>query len=355
MKKNGNQMALGQTSKLNPKKLSNHFNAFKKLKVLIVGDVGIDRYTHGVVERISPEAPVPVVRVTEERLKLGLAANVAENISLFGAEVELVGLIGEDRWSVDFLKLLKDRKLSSQGLVKDSSRQTIVKERVVSDRQQLLRVDYETTGEISQKIEKSIFKKIENGLKTADIFIIQDYAKGMLTAPLMEKMLNAAKSKGVIVAVDPNAKSPAELYRTCSFLTPNLKEAESLSGVKITDEYSLTIAGKKLLEKTLAAHVVITRGKDGMALFEKGSREIKLIPTYAREVYDVSGAGDTVIGLMSLAIASGMNMSEAAILGNLGAGVVVGKRGTATVNAEELLEALEMTSRFGKVTIISEK
>jgi rfaE bifunctional protein kinase chain/domain len=334
------------------KELNQRLEKFKRLRVLIVGDVGIDRYTHGVVERISPEAPVPIVRVVDEKLKLGLASNVAENIATFGAQVDLVGLIGVDRFSQDFYKLLRTKGISSAGLVEDEMRKTIVKERVVSERQQLLRIDYETTGTISAAVEKAIFKKVEKYLKEADIIIIQDYAKGMLTPPLMEKMMEAARKHKVVIAVDPNAKSVAELYRGCTFLTPNLKEAEALTGVKITDDLSLQTAGRKLLEKTNASQVVITRGKDGMAIFEKGSREIKLIPTYAREVYDVSGAGDTVIGLMSLAVSSGMKIEDAAVLGNLGAGVVVGKRGTATVNGDELREALAITQKYGRVTVL---
>ena len=334
------------------RQLNQTLEKFKKLRVLIVGDVGIDRYTHGVVERISPEAPVPIVRVIEEKLKLGLAANVAENIATFGATVDMVGLIGKDRFSEDFYKLLRSKGISSACLIEDESRKTIVKERVVSERQQLLRIDYEITGAISVDIEKAILKKVEKHAKTADILIIQDYAKGMLTPILMEKMMEVAREHKLIVAVDPNSKSHAELYRGCTFLTPNLREAEMLTGVKITDDHSLQAAGRKLLEKTLAHQVVITRGKDGMAIFEKGSRQIKIIPTYAREVYDVSGAGDTVIALMTLAVSAGLKIEDAAILGNLGAGVVVGKRGTATVTGDELREALVITQKYGRVTVV---
>ena len=334
------------------KNLNASLEKFRRLRILIIGDVGIDRYTHGVVERISPEAPVPIVRVTEETLKLGLAANVAENIATFGAEVDLVGLIGDDRFSGDFLKLLKSKGVATTGLIEDSSRRTIVKERVVSDRQQLLRIDHEITGTISPEIERAIIRKVERLAGTADCMIIQDYAKGMLTPTLMERLIEIARVEELPVAVDPNSKSVAELYRGCTFLTPNLREAEALTGMKITDDLSLQTAGRRLLERTLSTQVVVTRGKDGMAIFEKGSRDIKLIPTYAREVYDVSGAGDTVIALMALATAAGMKIEDAAILGNLGAGVVVGKRGTATVDGDELREALAITQRYGRITVL---
>lgn len=329
------------------KRLEQLLSEMSKKRVLVIGDVGIDRYTTGAVERISPEAPVPVVLVTNELHKMGLAANVTDNIHALGAQSDLVGVIGKDRFAEDFKWLLKEIRTNPRGLVVDAARRTIVKERVVSDRQQIVRVDYETLGPVSAKIEKEIYARVKSLIRTCDIVILQDYAKGMLSPELVRDLFKLARSHKKSVAVDPNAKSPLSLYEGATFLTPNTKEASSLAGFEIRDDASLSRAGQKILNGTSAAHVVITRGKDGMAIFTKGSREIRHIPTFAREVYDVSGAGDTVISIMSLAHAAGASIEEAAILGNLGAGVVVGKRGTATVTQEEIRGSMKLASLAG--------
>lgn len=317
-------------------------------RVLVIGDVGVDRYTVGTVERISPEAPVPIVLVQSEMLKLGLAANVADNIQTLGGEAWLVGMIGADDSARDFRELLRNAGIQSNHLVVDRSRRTVVKTRVVSDRQQLLRIDFESLHALDEGVEAQLLKKVAQLLPRADAVIIEDYAKGMLSSHFMQQVFKKARAAGKVVAVDPNTKTPLSHYVGASLLTPNTKEAESLSGVKIRDDASLLQAGSRILKKTRASHVVITRGKDGMAIFSAKSSRVKLIPTYAREVYDVSGAGDTVIAVLALALASGAELEEATILGNLAAGVEVGKRGTATVTPEEVLVALEF---FGTVTV----
>ena len=320
----------------NSDRLGTILKKFKGKKILVIGDVGIDRYTIGAVERISPEAPVPIVRVEEEKFKLGLAANVADNIHGLGGVAFLTGIIGKDRAAGDFKKLLKFAKINSAHLIADASRRTVLKERIVSDRQQLLRVDYENRHTMSTAVEKKVIARIRALVPRCDAVILQDYAKGMLTTKLVDAVFSSAKKAGKIVAVDPNPKTAVGLYRGASVLTPNTKEAEKLSGVQILDSKSLLLAGRKILEATKAQNVVITRGRDGMAIFTAGSRGVQMIPTYAREVYDVSGAGDTVVTVMTLALASGSTIEEAAVLGNLAAGVVVGKRGTATVSQDEL-------------------
>jgi rfaE bifunctional protein kinase chain/domain len=310
-------------------------------KILVIGDVGVDRYTIGNVERISPEAPVPIVCVQEEKLKLGLAANVADNIHALGAVPYLVGVVGEDRGAEDFKNLLRTSSITSEFIVPDSSRRTVLKERVVSERQQLVRIDYESPHSISSKIERQVLKVVKELLPQVQGVILEDYSKGLLSKELARAIFQLAKKAKIPVAVDPNIKTPVACYRGATILTPNTKEAEALSGVPIRDLKSLKLAGQELLTKTSAAHVVITRGKEGMAIFSKGKRQIRLIPTYAREVYDVSGAGDTVISVLMLALVSGASIEEAAVLGNLAAGVEVGKRGTATVSTEEIRLALE--------------
>ena len=322
--------------------------AMRKKRVLVVGDVGIDRYTIGSVERISPEAPVPIVRVESEQLKLGLAANVADNIQAVGGVSLIVGVIGKDDGAKQLKALFKAGKISAAHLVVDSSRRTVLKERVVSDRQQLLRIDYESQHAITASVEAQILHQLDLALSTVGAVIVEDYAKGLLSQSLLERIFKKARAKKVFVAVDPNVKTPVGFYRGAALLTPNTKEAEALVGYKIHDQESLLRAGAGILSKTGACNVVITRGREGMAIFTLGSRKVTLIPTYAREVFDVSGAGDTVIAVMTLALSAGASVEESAILANLAAGVEVGKRGTATVSPEEILLALEF---FGSVAV----
>ncbi len=317
-------------------------------RILVIGDVGIDRYTIGDVERISPEAPVPVVWVQEEKHKLGLAANVADNVKTLGGIPFLVGLVGRDRGAQDFRALLRSASIVSNHLVVDATRRTVLKERVVSDRQQLLRIDYESKHELGAVSERALLTKIRALVRRVDGVILEDYGKGMVTRALAREVFSICRKAGRFVAVDPNPRTPLDFYRGATVLTPNTKEAEKLSGIAIRDDASLISAGRAILEVTRAKYVVITRGKEGMAIFQAGSPVITLIPTYAREVYDVSGAGDTVISVLSMALASGASIQNSAILGNLAAGVEVGKRGTATVTPDEVRGALDF---FGSVSV----
>jgi rfaE bifunctional protein kinase chain/domain len=324
-----------------PNRLNEILHLSQSKKVLVIGDIGIDRYTIGSVERISPEAPVPIVLVQEEKLKLGLAANVADNIQALGGIPLLVGVVGKDRGGDDFRELLNSVGVESTHLVVDPSRRTVLKERVVSERQQMVRIDYESSHSIDPGVEKKLFKKFKEVLPEVDGVIVEDYAKGMLTRDLMKSLFKLAKEAHKPVAVDPNLKTSVNFYRGATVLTPNTKEAEHLSGILIRDEESLGKAGFQILKASGAKYVVITRGKDGMAIFTHGSSTIRLIPTYAREVYDVSGAGDTVISVMLLSLVSQATIEEACVLGNLAAGVEVAKQGTATVTPDEIRLALE--------------
>ena len=326
----------------NKARLLSLLSQFQKKKILVIGDVGVDRYTLGVVERISPEAPVPIVLVQEEKLKLGLAANVADNLSVLRGSPLLLGVVGKDRGAEDLKRLLKKSKVSPLHLVTDPSRRTILKERIVSDRQQLVRVDYESTHCITPAIEAQMMKQFKKLLPQVDGVVVEDYAKGGMTASLIHSVVKLAHQHQKWIAVDPNLKTPVNSYHGVSLLTPNTREAEFLSGIKIEDPESLLAAGVSILQETAARYVVITRGKDGMAIFERGNPSIKLIPTFAQEVYDVSGAGDTVISVLALAQAAGAQIDEACILANLAAGVEVGKRGTATVSPEEIEVALSL-------------
>jgi len=321
-------------------------NEFSKCKILVFGDVGVDKYTIGKVSRISPEAPIPIVEVTDTQLKLGLAANVADNIGTLGGKAFLVGILGKDSAANDFLNLLKTRKISNRYLVHDSSRKTIVKERVVAEIQQVVRIDHETSQKIDVPYLKIIWSQIEKTLKTANAIIIEDYAKGLVDMKLTQQVLEHAKRLNIPVFVDPNRHSSASLYYGSTVVTPNLQEAEVLSKTSITNAASLQRAGYRLLEEMNATHVVITRGREGMAVFSKLKSEPWYIPAFAREVFDVSGAGDTAIATLALAYISGADIIEAALLANYAAGVVVGKRGTATVTQDELKEYIDFVGRY---------
>jgi rfaE bifunctional protein kinase chain/domain len=317
-------------------------SGYKKKQIAVLGDVGIDRYTRGSAERISPEAPVPIVLVQNESLKLGLAANVADNIIALGGSAELAGVIGKDHDANDFLKLLRSKKLSDQALVVDATRRTILKERIVAEGQQMLRVDYESTHPLTLAIQKKIQASVIKSIEKSDALIIEDYAKGLLSEAMIQAAIKAAKKRKIPILVDPHFKTPISWYAGATLLTPNKKEAELLANEKITDAKSLIRVGHQIIQKTKSESLIITLGKDGMAIFRNGKSEPVLIPTSAREVYDVSGAGDTVISVLALSLAAGAKLEEAALISNLAAGVEVSKRGTATVSIQEIVDAYLM-------------
>ncbi|RZA08004.1 MAG: D-glycero-beta-D-manno-heptose-7-phosphate kinase [Proteobacteria bacterium] len=311
-------------------------------RVLIVGDVGVDRYTIGTASRLSPEAPVPVVAVSSQTDKLGMAANVADNIRAFGAQPFLATLVGDDRVCDELFQLLRDNGISSEHVYRHPSRRTSLKERVIAQTQQVVRIDHEITLPLSREAEDFYIEKITPVIGAFDAVIIEDYGKGLLTDRVARAVIDAAKAAGTFVTVDPTTavRSPA-VYRGVSLFKPNAHEAERLSGIEIVDEESLKRAGAALLQAVEAPIVVITQGKAGMTLFTRGDEPVN-IPTFARAVYDVSGAGDTVISMLTLAMVSGASLVEAALLANFAAGVEVGKQGTATVSLEELDQYMEM-------------
>lgn len=315
--------------------------SFVGKRILVVGDVGVDRYTVGTVDRISPEAPVPIVAVEREEHKLGLAANVGDNIRALKAEAELIGVVGEDRAAQDFRTLLKKAGIGGARLVADPARRTVLKERIVTDRQQLLRIDYETAEAISPQTERKIIDQLSKAVEKVDGVIVEDYAKGVFNERVCQAVIRAARRAKKLVTVDPNSKTDVSFYRGADLIKPNRQEAERLSGIKIKDDATALASAREILGRTKARWVVITLGRDGIVILERRAKGLVRIPTFVREVYDVSGAGDTVIAVLTLALTSGANVDEAAILANLAAGVEVGKRGTATVTAEEITQALE--------------
>jgi len=305
-------------------------------KILIVGDVGVDRYTVGQATRLSPEAPVPVVAVTSQSDKLGMAANVADNIKAFGATPYLASLVGEDRVCAELFELLDANQVPKDHVYRHASRRTSLKERVVAQSQQVVRIDHEITAPLSGEAEDFFLAKVVPLVAQYDAIILEDYAKGLLTDRVARGIIEAARKDSKFITVDPTTvvRSP-DVYKGVSLFKPNQNEAEKLSGIEIRDEASLHAAGAKLLKLVEAPIVVITQGKAGMTLFTHSDKPVH-IPTFARAVFDVSGAGDTVIAMLTLALSCGSTLVEGALLANFAAGVEVGKPGTATVSIVEL-------------------
>lgn len=313
-------------------------------KILILGDIGVDRYTIGTASRLSPEAPVPVVHVSSQTDKLGMAANVADNIRAFGASPMLASLIGKDRLSEDLFELLKSSAIDSSHVRGHSSRRTSLKERVIAQPQQVVRIDHEYPEPLSKEAEKFYLEAAVPLVGQSDAIILEDYAKGLLTDGVLRAVIAEAKSKKKFITVDPTTNvRRASDYRGVSLFKPNRNEASLLSGIDISDEASLRRAGEFFLKEVEAPMVVITQGSAGMTLFTATEEPVN-IPTFARAVYDVSGAGDTVISMLTLAIICGATLSESAILANFAAGVEVAKQGTATVSLEEVEQQM---IRFG--------
>lgn len=305
--------------------------------IVVVGDVGIDKYTFGEVKRISPEAPVPVLEVTKEWLKLGLAANISHNLNTLGVKSTLCGVVGDDMNANLFDNLLEDEKLNTWGIVRTKSRPTIFKERVTTNTQQICRIDYESSDYIDAETEQKILLRVDEFVKNHKALIIEDYAKGTLTKSLISSLISKFKSNGRLVAVDPGRSTPPLYYKGASLLKPNLSEARIMVESLGYNEKKLETMAKILVEKLDLQMLVITLGAEGMALLDvKTQPELKIIPTVANEVFDVSGAGDTAISVLTSALLAGATLEEAAWIGNCASGVVVGKKGTATVNLEEL-------------------
>ncbi len=311
---------------------------FKEIEVLVVGDIILDEFIWGKVDRISPEAPVPVVMVKRETQLLGGAANVVNNIRSLGGRVSLSGLVGGDERGKKILNLLEEKGVETGGVLIDPRRPTTVKTRIVAHSQQVVRFDRENQNFLSQGLTDSLVSSVRDAIPRADAVVIADYGKGVVTEELVQAVTQISKQQGKVVLLDPKT-SRFHLYRDVTVVTPNSQEASLASGVEIVDERSLKEAGDKLLDRFNCEVVLITRGENGMALFERGKEAI-FVPTTAREVFDVTGAGDTVIGVMALVLAAGASFGEAAVIANYAAGIVVGKVGTATVAPEDLRNAM---------------
>ncbi len=323
---------------ISPERFNEITSKFQNLEpIVVVGDVGIDKYTFGEVRRISPEAPVPILEVTKEWLKLGLAANISHNLNTLGVKSTLCGVVGDDNNANLFDNLLEDEKLNTWGIVRTKSRPTIFKERVTTNTQQICRIDYESSDLIDQDTEEKILLRVDKFIETHRALIIEDYAKGTLTKDLISSLISKFKSVGKLVAVDPGRSTPPLFYKGANLLKPNLSEAKIMVESLGYKEKKLETIANILVDKLQLDMLVITLGADGMALLDvKKQPELKIIPTVANEVFDVSGAGDTAISVLTSSLIAGATLEEAAWIGNCASGVVVGKKGTATVNLVEL-------------------
>jgi D-beta-D-heptose 7-phosphate kinase/D-beta-D-heptose 1-phosphate adenosyltransferase len=307
------------------------------LLVLVVGDVMLDRFIVGQVTRISPEAPVPVVRFESEHARLGGAANVARNLADLGAHVSLIGVVGADQAAARLRELLAASGISADGLVEDGGRPTVEKVRIVTDRkQQVARIDYEHDSDVQEDVERRVVERIGALGRDAKVLLVSDYLKGAVTRGAMAALVGM-KSAGVPLIVDPKIPH-LDCYAGATLVTPNHHEAETATNRRIRTDDEAKAAGVDFRARARCDAALITRGEHGMWL---SSREAEGgIPAVAREVSDVTGAGDTVVATLSLALAAGATIAEAAILANHAAGVVVGKFGPATVSREELLASV---------------
>jgi rfaE bifunctional protein kinase chain/domain len=317
---------------LQPERLEEILRRFRGCPFLVVGDVMLDRYVYGEVERISPEAPVPVVKVGVEEERLGGAANVANNLAALGADVQVCGVIGDDSDGESVVAGLRARGIGSNLLLRHPGRPTTRKIRIIAHQQQVVRIDHEEDTPLDGETEDALLRFIHQSLPAVKGVILSDYGKGVVTERIIRGVVEAGKDAQVFV--DPKVKR-FSLYQGVTLVTPNTAEAGHAAGEKIVDEASLLRVGRRLLELLPGTAVLLTRGAQGMSLFEADG-SVSHVGTTARRVYDVTGAGDTVISTFALASCSGASHREAAVLANGAAGMVVGEAGAATVDADGL-------------------
>ncbi|UII28808.1 bifunctional ADP-heptose synthase [Fulvivirga maritima] len=313
------------------------FESFNKLKVLIIGDVMVDAYIWGVVERISPEAPVPVVRTTKRDFRLGGAANVALNVQSLGATPLLCAVVGDDDSGKRFIGRLEEKVISAEGIVVSSSRPTTVKTRVMSAHQHVVRVDEETDALLNKKEEAAVAQKIEELMQQADVVIFEDYDKGVLSKGLISKTVELARAKGIPTVVDPKKRNFLH-YKKVTFFKPNLKELKE--GLKVDfekhDQKAIEKSVEQLTQKLESEGSLITLSERGVFISYKGEKH--LVPAHMREISDVSGAGDTVISIAAMCVALGLPPFLIAALSNLGGGLVCEHIGVVPINKTSLLK-----------------
>jgi rfaE bifunctional protein kinase chain/domain len=313
-------------------------NNFTGKKIAVIGDMMLDCYFWGDVKRISPEAPVPVVEVGDEFYRFGGAANVALNVLKLGGIPFPIGVIGNDNDGKIFTSLIKENQIHSDGIFIDDTRPTTSKTRVIAHNQHVVRIDKESKDYLNEEMRKKIFSYLESHSKKIDGIILQDYNKGVLTPELIDKIIHLANKNDILITVDPKFNN-FFAYKNVTVFKPNRKEAEDVLGMKIRTPADISSAGKLILEKVKAHNVLLTLGEEGIAIFEKDNAE-KRMPTKAIKVADVSGAGDTVISTLTMALTANANILEACYLANFAAGIVCGEVGIVPIEADRLFNTI---------------
>lgn len=326
--------------KVSPQKLQKIFNNSNNSKIAVVGDVMLDKYVYGEVSRISPEAPVQVVDTRSTDYKLGGASNVANNVKTLGAEPVLIGVIGDDLDGDIFLETMKKQKLTTKGIFRDTERPTTSKTRIIAHSQHILRIDSEVKKTIIGKLANDIVKFFNQHLDSFEAVILQDYNKGVLSKPVIEKIITSSRRAGKPVFVDPKFDNFFE-YKNVTVFKPNRKEIQDVMGIRIDGDDSAFDIGRKLIEMINCEWLILTRGEKGMMLFDRNKRKIIVhnIPTKAIRVADVSGAGDTVISTLAVAISGGAKIEEAIVIANHAAGLVCEEVGIVPIYKNVLLDS----------------
>ncbi len=320
--------------KLQQQRLEQLFQSLNKKRIAILGDIMLDKYLWGNVSRISPEAPVPIVEVDKETCKLGGAANVANNIKSLGGEPVLVGVVGNDSGGDEMRKILEEQQCTTTGIITDNERTTTIKTRIIAHHQHIVRIDNEHKHNISSIIERKVLDFLEKNISSLDGIIIEDYNKGFVVKTLIQEVINIARKNKKIITIDPKFNNFFE-YKNVTVFKPNTKEVEGALGTKLTTDESILSAGKMLLEKLNAENILLTRSEKGMTLFEKNGT-VTHIPTQARDIADVSGAGDTVIATLTMFLASGAKVQEASFIANYAGGIVCQEVGVVPIEKEKL-------------------
>lgn len=325
--------------KIPPHRLDELKNNFSGKKIAVIGDMMLDCYFWGEVKRISPEAPVPIVEIGDEFYRLGGAANVALNILTLGGIPFPIGVIGEDNDGKIFMSLIEQHKLQADGIIIDKSRPTTAKTRVIAHSQHVVRIDKESKDYINEELHKKIFSYVESHIKKIDGIILEDYNKGVLTPELIERVIDLANKNDMLITVDPKFNN-FFAYKHVTVFKPNRKEAEEVLGIKIKTSSDVSAAGKIISERLSVKNVLLTLGEEGIAVFSENQPE-KRMPTKAIKVADVSGAGDTVISTLTMALAANANILEASYLANFAAGIVCGEVGIVPIEKDNLFSVVK--------------
>ena len=308
-------------------------------RILVIGDVMLDEFVFGAVQRISPEAPVPIVEITGRRFAAGGAANVAANVSALGASAALAGVSGDDEAAASFHRVIGSLKLDPTAVLRDSSRPTSCKTRIVAGGQQIVRIDHESRAPLSEAVEASLIAAAVSELRTAAACVISDYGKGVVSARLVAALVAEAAGRKVPLLVDPKGHDYRK-YAGVTLVTPNLKEAELAAALPIAGEEDMILAAARIMQTARCPALLVTQGASGMTLFRDGHPPLHTA-ALAHQVFDVTGAGDTVVAMLALGMAGGLTLEDAMLLANVAAGIVVEKPGTATVSMEELAELMQ--------------